>query len=231
MSRSSTPARTILPKRVRLITSHSSSPISSAEPSTIAPRKKPKRTSPGSRTLVGQALGAWMSFEMPPNAASIWSAMITDSAIVISAWRRSWPWFQRRKTCWMSTPMTPMITVARIERDEPAGEAVLGVGGAAQREAEPRVLREPALLHLQRQVAAEQIQRAVRHVDHAHEAEDQREAARHDEVEPGERDAVERHDHELPQVVGSLDDQEDRRRRRRPPWPRCASATSGRPPR
>ena len=96
-----------------MITSHSSSPISSAEPSTIAPRKKPKRTSPGSRTLVGQALGAWMSLEMPPKAASIWSAMITDSAIVISAWRRSWPWFQRRKICWMSTPMTPMITVAR----------------------------------------------------------------------------------------------------------------------
>ena len=55
-----------------------------------------------------------MSFEMPPNAASIWSAMITDSAIVISAWRRSWPWFQRRNTCCMPTPMKPMHSVARI---------------------------------------------------------------------------------------------------------------------
>ena len=61
---------------------------------------------------VGQSVGVLMSFEMPPNAASIWSAKITDSAIVISAWRRSWPWFQRRKTCWISTPMTPMIGVA-----------------------------------------------------------------------------------------------------------------------
>jgi hypothetical protein len=38
--------------------------------------------------------------------------MMTLSAIVISAWRRSWPWFQRRKTCCMATPMTPMISVA-----------------------------------------------------------------------------------------------------------------------
>ena len=52
--------------------------------------------------LVGQAVGDAMSFEMPPKAASIWSARITDSAMVISAWRRSCPWFQRRNTCWMS---------------------------------------------------------------------------------------------------------------------------------
>ena len=37
---------------------------------------------------------------------------MTLSAIVISAWRRSWPWFQRRKICCMATPMTPMISVA-----------------------------------------------------------------------------------------------------------------------
>jgi hypothetical protein len=41
--------------------------------------------------LSGHAVGTLMSFEMPPNAASIWSAKITDSAIVISAWRRSCP--------------------------------------------------------------------------------------------------------------------------------------------
>ena len=34
-----------------------------------------------------------------------------DRAMVISAWRRSWPWFQRRKTCWMSTPSTAMMPV------------------------------------------------------------------------------------------------------------------------
>ena len=39
--------------------------------------------------LSGQAEGALMSFEIPPKAASIWSANITDSAIVIRACRRS----------------------------------------------------------------------------------------------------------------------------------------------
>ena len=61
---------------------------------------------------VGQSVGVLMSLEMPPKAASIWSAKITESAIVISAWRRSWPWFQRRNTCWMTTPMIPMMAVA-----------------------------------------------------------------------------------------------------------------------
>ena len=89
MSRSSTPARTILPKRVRLMIRNRPSPISSAAPRTITPRKKPKRTSPGSVMLVGHDDGVAMSFEMPPKPASIWSAMITLSAIVISAWRRS----------------------------------------------------------------------------------------------------------------------------------------------
>ncbi len=55
-----------------------------------------------------------MSLEMPPNAASIWSAMITLSAIVISAWRRSWPWFQRRKICCSATPSRPISSVATI---------------------------------------------------------------------------------------------------------------------
>ena len=62
--------------------------------------------------LVGNEEGAEMSFEMPPNAASIWSAMITLSAIVISAWRRSCPWFQRRKICWSATPRNPIASVA-----------------------------------------------------------------------------------------------------------------------
>ena len=70
--------------------------------------------------LSGQSVGVLMSFEIPPKAASIWSAKITDSAIVISAWRRSWPWFQRRKTCWISTPITPMMPVRDQERHDPA---------------------------------------------------------------------------------------------------------------
>src|SRR5687768_18070796 len=42
-------------------------------------------------------------------------------------------------------------------------------------------------LQLEREEAREHVERAVRHVDHAHEPEDEREAARHHEVETGER--------------------------------------------
>ena len=38
----------------------------------------------------------------------IWSAMITEMAIVISACRSSWPWFQRRNACWTTSPTTAM---------------------------------------------------------------------------------------------------------------------------
>ena len=40
-------------------------------------------------------------------------------------------------------------------------------------------------------IAAEQIERAMRQIDVAHQAEDQREAARHQEIKAAERDAVE----------------------------------------
>ena len=112
MSRSSTPARTILPKRVRLISHHSPTPISERDAEHDHAAEEAEADVAGRSTVVGQSVGVLMSFEMPPNAASIWSAKITESAIVISAWRRSWPWFQRRNTCWMTTPITPMIAVA-----------------------------------------------------------------------------------------------------------------------
>ena len=79
---------------------------------TITSRKKPYWT-PKTVTLSGQLEGGLMSLGMPPNWASIWSAMITEIAIVISAWRRSSPWFQRRNTCWMITPTTPMAIAPR----------------------------------------------------------------------------------------------------------------------
>ena len=44
--------------------------------------------------------------------ASTWSAMITEIAIVISAWRSSCPWFQRRKTCWTMRPTAPITATA-----------------------------------------------------------------------------------------------------------------------
>ena len=84
--------------------------------------------------LSGQSLGVLMSFEMPPNAASIWSAKITDSAIVISAWRRSWPWFQRRNTCWITTPITPMIAVASSNGTiQPSSEYVVSLSPVSER--------------------------------------------------------------------------------------------------
>ena len=45
--------------------------------------------------------------------AITWSATITEMAIVISACRRSWPWFQRSISCCMPSPksaMQPTVT-------------------------------------------------------------------------------------------------------------------------
>ena len=44
--------------------------------------------------------------------AMIWSATITEIPIVISACRRSWPWFQRRSVCWVTSPTTAMQPAA-----------------------------------------------------------------------------------------------------------------------
>ena len=77
-----------------------------------------------------------------------------------------------------------------------------------KRQPEPAVGLEPAALDLERDVAAEQVERAVRHVDHAHQAEDQREPARDHEVQRRQRQAVERDRGEDAQVLGRLDRQE-----------------------
>ena len=42
----------------------------------------------------------------------IWSAMITEIAIVISACRSSCPWFQRRNACCVTKPTTAMLGTA-----------------------------------------------------------------------------------------------------------------------
>ena len=41
-----------------------------------------------------------------------WSATITETAIVISAWRSSWPWFQRSSTCCIASPSSPATIAA-----------------------------------------------------------------------------------------------------------------------
>ena len=72
-------------------------------------------------------------------------------------------------------------------RDERREDPLPGVHVAAD-DREPRAGH--LLLHLVGDVAAEEVERAVRHVDDAHEPEDQREAARDDEQEPGGREPV-----------------------------------------
>ena len=62
----------------------------------------------------------------------IWSATITEIAIVISAWRSSWPWFQRRKACWVSKPTTAMHGAATTSGHEPLPGVHLGALGIAK---------------------------------------------------------------------------------------------------
>ncbi len=68
-------------------------------------------------------------------------------------------------------------------------------------EPERRITADEVPLELERDVAAEQEERAVGHVDDAHEAEDQREAARDDEVETGRGDGVQERDQEVVRVM------------------------------
>ena len=103
----------------------------------------------------------------PPVWTTIWSATITDSAIVISAWRRSWPWFQRRKQLLHGEPEQAGHERRDEQHDEPVDEADLrrgdrGVGAA----------RDDAALHVDGHVGRHEIERPVRHVDHAHQPED-----------------------------------------------------------
>ena len=80
------------------------------------------------------------------------------------------------------------------QRDDPAP------GRTASTAGEREAARRSSSPDLERDVAAEQVEGAVGHVDDAHEPEDQREAARDDEEEPGEREAVEERDREVPRV-------------------------------
>ena len=57
-----------------------------------------------------------MSWAVPPPVCTMtWSATITETAIVISAWRSSWPWFQRSSTCCIASPSSP-ATIAAMNR-------------------------------------------------------------------------------------------------------------------
>ena len=139
-----------------------------------------------------------MSSATPPKWASIWSARMIEIAIVISAWRSSWPWFQRRKTCCISEPDARRRSASR--RATGGTSSAASPGRCVERRSRaPSPTRSP--LQLERDVAAEQEERAVRHVDDAHQPEDEREAARDDEVERRRGDAVEQRDQEVLRVV------------------------------
>ena len=71
---------------------------------------------PSTRRFVNVSMlrGQAMSSATPPKWASIWSARMIAIAIVISACRRSWPWFQRRKICCIASPRAPISRVATI---------------------------------------------------------------------------------------------------------------------
>ena len=136
---------------------------------------------------------------MPPKWASAWSAMITEIAIVISAWRSSWPWFQRRKTCCITSPMTP----TRERCDDEGMTQSPTPASELRRRMWPLPPRQ-ALLQLEGEEAGEHVERAVRHVHDAHQAEDEREAARDDEIEAGEREPVQADDDEDAHVLEAL---------------------------
>ena len=72
--------------------------------------------------------------------------------------------------------------------------------GAQQPEPGVRVVDQP-LLQVIGDVAAEQVQRPVRHVHDPHQPEDEREAAGHDEEHAGERHRVEERRREVDRVV------------------------------
>ena len=182
--------------RVILSQTQSRTPIATAIPRIT--RRVVVYWMPSTRRFVkvSKLRGQAMSSATPPKWASIWSARMIAIAIVISAWRRSWPWFQRRKICCIAEAERPDQERGDERRDDPVREVDL-----VAREAERAALADHVALDLERDVAAEQEERAVGHVDDAHQAEDQREPARDDEVEPGVGQAVQERDQEVLGIV------------------------------
>ena len=153
----------------------------------------------------------------PPARASIWSARITAMASVISAWRSSWPWFQRRNTSNITQPDDRGDRRADEQRDDPRQHVdVLGRDVA--------LLADHPLLHLDGDVGGEQEEGAVGHVDGAHQPEDQREPGGDDEVQPGRREPVEQGDDEL---AGLVDRRSGRRAAGEEQHPGRATKASG----
>ena len=109
-------------------------------------RKKPK-WSAADRTLFGRARRRLDVWRCRRSGRASGRRGSTEIAIVISAWRRSCPWFQRRNSCWMPTPMMPITSDRQHQRDDPAERLYSSSSTAAGAEAAGaarRRLREPA---------------------------------------------------------------------------------------
>ena len=142
----------------------------------------------------------------PPVCTTTWSATITESAIVISAWRSSWPWFQRRSSCCIASPSRPATSAATSSTTNQLSRLT-----CAEETVDVGVARDDPALHVDRDVRRDEVERAVRHVDDAHQPEDEREAARDDEVERAQRDRVEQRREERRRVAvrGPVREEED----------------------
>jgi hypothetical protein len=116
---SSTPARMTMPVFVRY--SQSQRPMPTAIPRPSITKRASEYWTPQTWRSRNRSVhpGQLRLTALPPNFcatvevargkwAMIWSAMITEIAIVIRAWRSSWPWFQRRKPCCVIKPTTAM---------------------------------------------------------------------------------------------------------------------------
>ena len=60
------------------------------------------------------------------------------------------------------------------------------------------------LLQVEGEESGQHVERAMGHIDDAHQPEDEREATCHDEIEPGESEAVQADDDEDAHVLGGL---------------------------
>ena len=94
----------------------------------------------------------------------------------------------------MTTPSRPTTSGSDEQRDDPLRHRdLVGFDVAG--------LADHPLLHVDRDVGGEQEERAVGHVDGAHQPEDEGEAGRDDEQQAGERQSVEQGDDELSRLV------------------------------
>ena len=98
----------------------------------------------------------------------------------------------------MRSPTTPTMSVASTSG---ISQSPTVTSPPPKPDVEAPSTPEIFALELERDVPAEQVQRAVRHVDDPHQPEDQREAAGDDEVEPRDREAIESYDDELREIA------------------------------